>query len=153
MAGAAGGAASGAGAAGGGATGRGAAAAARGAAGWAGCGAGPEAPKASGVAPGAATGALPSTSSRTLLMRAWVSKGFWMKASARTVLARASSNASNVPASRMTGTPDSAGSALSTSQASYPFFLGITASSRITSGLAALAFATASSPLATTLTA
>ena len=51
-------------------------------------------------------------------MSAWLSNGFWMKASARTVLARASSNGSKVPASRMTGTPASAGSALSTSQAS-----------------------------------
>jgi hypothetical protein len=53
-----------------------------------------------------------------LLISAWVSKGFWMKPSARAALARASSKGSKVPASMMTGTPAMAGSALSASQAS-----------------------------------
>jgi hypothetical protein len=66
--------------------------------------------------------------------------------------ARASSNASKVPASSSTGTSLSAGSLLIASQTSYPFRFGITTSARTMSGFCSRAREMASSPLSTAMT-
>jgi hypothetical protein len=99
-----------------------------------------------------AIGAMPSTSSRTLLTSAWLSKGLVMWPSAFASRARVSSNASNVPASSSTGTPLRDGSFLIASQTSYPFRFGMTTSARTMSGLCSRARESASSPLSTAMT-
>ncbi len=104
------------------------------------------------AAPGAAAGALPSTSSRTLLMSAWLSNGFARWPSACAPRARFSSKASNVPERSRTGMCFSDGSPFTASHTSYPLRRGITTSARITSGRSSRAFAIASSPLSTAVT-
>ncbi|MFO0583627.1 MAG: hypothetical protein U0229_15255 [Anaeromyxobacter sp.] len=99
---------------GGGAAGRGAAAGAAGA-----CGIGMFGLGAARAMPGAGAGAgFPVTSSFTLSMSAWLSKGLPMWPSAFAARARFSSNASNVPERRRTGIFASAGSAFTASQTS-----------------------------------
>ena len=73
---------------------------------------------AGAAAPAEAAAPLPPVSSFTRLMSAWLSKGFAMWPSARAWRARASSNASKVPASRRTGMCRSAASPFTASQTS-----------------------------------
>jgi hypothetical protein len=106
-----------------GAAGRAAAGGAPGAAGRAAAGAGAGAAAGAagrGAAAGAKAGAetLPPVSSFTLLMSAWLSKGFEMWPSAWACRARASSNASKVPARRRTGVARSAASPFTASHSS-----------------------------------